>query len=921
MIVERDHHLATFLSSLANCRAGSGGFLVLTGPLARGKTTLLSALVARATDEGFLCLTAGGSRAERLLPLNVINQLCHDAPCDPAYPEQSDLLRKVRDTALSAMPGAITDLPSALFIHSLYADLVELSARTPVLITIDDLHDVDPHSLYCLIFLVRRIRSSRILVLAADGDIVTPTHPALHSELVSQATSKPLRLAPLSLDGVGEVLSLHLDEAPTAEVVSACHASSRGNPLLVRALAEDLGSVDDRDHLDANGQANAGLAFRRAIRSYLDRCHPDTHRIFSAAAILDETLLTGNVPPALTGRVADVDPAVIERTFAELEENGLLHHPMAKRAALESLPPADQATMHLTAARLLRKEGFSPLTVARHLLAAGRTVESWAISILRSAADQALRDGDAAAAIKLLQLAHNSSVHEGDRATLQSALLRAEWLAGAGSPVHRLPDLTVAIDNGLLSVSDTLVTVNHLLWFGFAPEAQRALARIAPDADQHSRGDIRLADVWTTHLYPGMVVPPVPDLDRPNPPSYPTTNIRDLLADVLETIVSKGSSKQALTTAEQTLQRARLDDDAIVPIVTAITVLIYSDHLETASLWCDRLLGQAVESKVAGWQAIFYGLAAVVALRQGRLAEVETRARAALNHDSPSVRGALSGSPVTSLLRALVSMGRLREAGELLEWPLPESIFQTISGLSYLQARGHYYLAVDRPQAALDDFVTCGGLMEQWGLDLPAIAQWRLDAAAAHLQLGRPDRAQALIEAQLNHPATVSDRVRGRALRLQAATGGSLQQRTTILGDAVQLLMASGDRLELARTLADLSHVYHALGDSPRARTTVRRAWQEAQGCHAYALCRSLPDFSDTAPESRPEQVAEAIEALSAAERRVAALASQGRTNHQIARRLFVTESTVEQHLTRVYRKLKVKRRADLPASIPGADA
>ncbi len=51
---------------------------------------------------------------------------------------------------------------------------------------------------------------------------------------------------------------------------------------------------------------------------------------------------------------------------------------------------------------------------------------------------------------------------------------------------------------------------------------------------------------------------------------------------------------------------------------------------------------------------------------------------------------------------------------------------------------------------------------------------------------------------------------------------------------------------------------------------------------------------------------------LSRAERRVAVLAAQGCTNQVIAARLFVTASTVEQHLTKVYRKLRVRSRTDL---------
>ncbi|MFJ3817086.1 LuxR C-terminal-related transcriptional regulator [Streptomyces sp. NPDC090056] len=53
---------------------------------------------------------------------------------------------------------------------------------------------------------------------------------------------------------------------------------------------------------------------------------------------------------------------------------------------------------------------------------------------------------------------------------------------------------------------------------------------------------------------------------------------------------------------------------------------------------------------------------------------------------------------------------------------------------------------------------------------------------------------------------------------------------------------------------------------------------------------------------------------LSRAERRVVGLVAEGCTNRVVAARLFVTPSTVEQHLTRVYRKLGVRSRADLTA-------
>ncbi|ALG08735.1 response regulator transcription factor [Kibdelosporangium phytohabitans] len=54
--------------------------------------------------------------------------------------------------------------------------------------------------------------------------------------------------------------------------------------------------------------------------------------------------------------------------------------------------------------------------------------------------------------------------------------------------------------------------------------------------------------------------------------------------------------------------------------------------------------------------------------------------------------------------------------------------------------------------------------------------------------------------------------------------------------------------------------------------------------------------------------------ALSFAERRVADLAAAGHRNREISLKLHITVSTVEQHLTRIYRKLRIPNRAALRA-------
>jgi DNA-binding NarL/FixJ family response regulator len=53
---------------------------------------------------------------------------------------------------------------------------------------------------------------------------------------------------------------------------------------------------------------------------------------------------------------------------------------------------------------------------------------------------------------------------------------------------------------------------------------------------------------------------------------------------------------------------------------------------------------------------------------------------------------------------------------------------------------------------------------------------------------------------------------------------------------------------------------------------------------------------------------------LTSTEARVAALAARGRSNHEIADTLALSPKTVEWNLTKVYRKLHVRSRAELAA-------
>jgi DNA-binding CsgD family transcriptional regulator len=264
-------------------------------------------------------------------------------------------------------------------------------------------------------------------------------------------------------------------------------------------------------------------------------------------------------------------------------------------------------------------------------------------------------------------------------------------------------------------------------------------------------------------------------------------------------------------------------------------------------------------------------------------------------------------------------MGDFDQASRWLAHPLPETIFSSRFGAQYLYGRGSLFLATGRLDAALSDFTSCGELVASWDMDLPAFIPWRTAAAAVYLAMGRQDAARSLIDDQLARPGAQAGRVRGITLRLLAAAS-KLKDRPALLNEAIDLLQAGRDRLEVARAVVDLGQAQHALGQMSRARMTYRFAETVAKQCCAKPLliATRLANRSESPPRAtaRTLNTVDGATELSDAERRVAALAVRGDSNGEIARRLFITVSTVEQHLTRVYRKLNVTGRTQLPASL-----
>ena len=100
------------------------------------------------------------------------------------------------------------------------------------------------------------------------------------------------------------------------------------------------------------------------------------------------------------------------------------------------------------------------------------------------------------------------------------------------------------------------------------------------------------------------------------------------------------------------------------------------------------------------------------------------------------------------------------------------------------------------------------------------------------------------------------------------------------------------------------------------ARDQLRHALELATISGATALA-ARAERELLATGARPRRIAlSGVESLTQSERRVAEMAAEGPTNREIAQALFVTQRTVEVHLTSIYRKLAISSRSQLAAAL-----
>lgn len=921
MLIERSDVMARLRDRLAG--SAESAAVLVTGGIGMGKSALLREFGRLAVGDGHLLLSARCAQDEQELPLGLLGQLCSH-PAVPA--ELADRVRERADRwssmqATLPAPDAAAPLhPEAVLLARDLLRFLQAQSTPGLVLCIDDLHHADLVSQQVLLYLIRRMETGGLACVFSVPTADDVTLPALHAEILRHPCFEHIPLLPLSLQGVNDMF-MNATADPGVPPYAELLAMSGGSPLLVKALVQDSAAA-----VPGAGPVVPGRSFRQSIASAVERVEPATGAVLAASAVLGRW---ADLPAIAT--LLGIAPGEVARAVESLAGAGLLStdgrtHPATAGILLADADPAFRADLRCRAARHLDDTGEVAAVVAEHLIAAGRPCEQWAGRVLAEAAAQADAAGESGFAVDCLELAARSTDDAADRAHLVMGLARIEWRQEPSTAGRHLAGLLEAAVDGRLRPVEVATVAGWLLWLGRGSEAAAALAWLQEDRPRTADPAVRSA-LTTLHSQFPLAVPTTAEWSLPeNVSDIPVelaAHAGIVAAGVLASALSHVPDDRIHARAEQVLVTCELSDETLPAITAALQTLVYTDRLDSALAWCTKLLQQAADRPAAAWQGTLGVLRAELALRRGNLEEALTWSEFAIDRISRRSWGVTIGLPLAVRLQALTGSGRLEEAGALARTVLPEDSFQNRSGLAFLNARALFHLSSNKFHLAQEDFARCAELSALLDSDLPALVPWRTGYARLHLRLQHAKAAMELMAKQLARPGGQGARVRGQSLCV-VAQAGEPRRRPTLLREAIDLLQVSGDRAGLANALAELSTAYHELSEFTRARLMSRRAQEVAADCGTTDSCRSLlaggpvPPSSSAVSADQPDT--ESADVLSDAERRVAELAVMGHTNREISAKLYITVSTVEQHLTRIYRKLGVTRRVDLPIELRNSD-
>jgi DNA-binding CsgD family transcriptional regulator len=904
-LLGRKHEREALDRLLAGARGGRGAVLVLHGEAGVGKTALLDYATEAAAE--FRIVRISGVEGEMELPFAAVQQLVSP------FPELTENLPPPQREALGVAFGLSGGPVPNRFLVGLAALglLSEAAEERPLLATVDDAQWLDDASAQALAFVARRLSAEKIaLVFAArrPGDLLEGL-PKLPVEPLGRVDSRAL---------LESVLPARLDEHVLDRIV----LETRGNPLALLELPRGLTPTQLAGGFGLPVAKPLPASIEESFTRRLAALSYDVRRFLLLAAadsVGDPALvwraaqqlgIPGSVAETLEGQgLLDLGPRVVFRhplvRSAVYRAVGVRERSAAHRALAQATDPKvdpDRRAWHLgqatsmpeeevaaelerSAGRAQARGGFA--AVAAFLeRAAELTPEPRRRAQRLLAAAYAKRDaGDLDGALGLLAVVERDALEDpGEaRSTLLEAQIALEQRRGVDAgrlfldAARRLqpvdPDL--ARDTYLEALGGALT--NDVQVDGGA-RAVAAVARSALTITGEPRCVDLLLDAFAVRLTDGYAA------------------AAPIYARTLELVVAAGPPADDDVGRWLSLSSAR---DGNV-----LALELWDD--EALHLLAARQVQVARDAGALGHLQFALSFLARSHMLAGELA------RAAATLDEARLIAEATGNPVLVNAPLVLAAWRGQEpqAAELIDASSEEAAVRRWTSNSY--ARSVLYNGLGRHDAARD---AAWEAMQPDPIGYGTFLVPELAEAASRTE----DRellgfaVEWLAERTRVISSGWASGIQARVRALSAEGEGAENHYR----ESIERLSGTRARLELARSHLLYGEWLRRERRRVDAREHLRAALDHfsSMGAEAFAG-RAERELSATGERARKRTV-ETLDQLTPQEAQVARLAADGHTNREIAAQLFISPSTVEYHLRKVFRKLDLKSRTQLARRLP----
>ncbi len=907
-VVGREAELVKLDELLVGARGGLR-VLVLEGEPGIGKTTVWREGIERAAASGFRVLSCRAAQTESRLSFGGLSDLL--APVEEqAFAELPAPQRRALQIALLRVAAEGIALDPRAIATGLLSLVSGLAANGPLLLAVDDEQWLDRPSARALQFALRRVEMRPVAVLATMR-IDQRERVADVASAVAPERLQRVRLGPLSLGALHELLKARLGQTLTRPLLGSIERACGGSPFyaleIARALEAQPASVPARALPVPTDMAElVARRLRQLPRRTRDELLKASAMAHPSLSLLDREALA----PAVEARLVSVrDDDVLE--FA---------HPLFAAALYAAASREQRRRLH----HELAGQVGDVEEQARHLaLASDGPDEAVALALDRGA-DLAYRRGAPEVAAELAELAAQRTPQEAvdlrDQRYLRA--VRHHVKAGERERAGALAEQVIAGCTSAHVRAWALYLLGEVRGLESPPAAipllEQALACAGDDTSlqaqvQTSLGSLAVviadADGALRHL--GRAVE-LAQLAGDGALLAEATALRAQAA----LMFGRGLDEPAL---ERALELEDPERDVLFqlrPSLNVAQVYEFTGRIAAARALLvglrERIVARGEESDLA---YVLVHLAGT-SLLAGDLERAEREANdalrvAELNGQDIFCAFSLAMRALARALRgdAIASRSDVTQALEISErigWPHGISLARWAQGALAL-SEGDAAAAT----AALEPVVA---LIEQIGVYEWPIAMALPDAIDALVATGELEHA-ATLTASLAAWGRTHDRPWALALsaRCQAllhAAAGDLPAAER----AARRAVVEHERLpmpfELARTQLVLGQIQRRCGQRRAARESLQ---------HAHALFEQIgaPVWAHKAhSEMARIGVRRAPGELTDSEQRVAALAANGLSNREIAAQLFISRRTVEANLARAYRKLAIRSRAELGAKM-----